>query len=56
MAKKENRLGVGLQCTVCKEINYLTSRNVKNTEGKLEIKKHCPKCNKTTVHKERKAA
>lgn len=56
MAKKENRLGVGLQCSVCKEINYLTSKNVKNTEGKLEIKKYCPKCNKTTVHKERKAA
>ena len=39
MAKKENREGVALQCTVCKEINYLTSKNKKNTEGKLEINK-----------------
>ena len=56
MAKKENREGVALQCTECKEINYLTSKNKKNTEGKLEMKKFCPRCNKTTAHKERKAA
>ena len=56
MAKKENREGIALQCTVCKDINYLTSKNRKNTEGKLEIKKFCSKCNKTTAHKERKAA
>lgn len=55
MAKKENREGVALQCTVCKEINYLTSKNKKNTEGKLEINKFCARCNKTTSHKERKA-
>ncbi|MBR2138723.1 MAG: 50S ribosomal protein L33 [Bacilli bacterium] len=56
MAKKENREGIALQCTVCKNINYLTSKNKKNTEGKLEVKKFCPSCNKTTAHKERKAA
>lgn len=56
MAKKENREGVALQCTECKEINYLISKNKKNTEGKLEIKKFCPRCNKTTSHKERKAS
>ncbi len=55
MAKKENREGIALQCTVCKEINYLTSKNKKNTEGKIEINKYCPRCNKTTLHKERKA-
>ena len=32
MAKKENREGVALQCTECKEINYLTSKNKKNTD------------------------
>ena len=32
MAKKENREGIALQCTVCKNINYLTSKNKKNTE------------------------
>ena len=56
MAKKENREGIALQCTVSKNINYLTSKNKQNTEGKLEVKKFCKKCNKTTAHKERKAA
>ncbi len=56
MAKKENREGIALQCNDCKNINYLTSKNKKNTEGKLEINKYCPKCNKKTAHKERKAA
>lgn len=55
MAKKENREGVALQCAVCKNINYLTSKNKKNVEGKLEINKYCSRCNKTTLHKERKA-
>ena len=41
MAKKENREGIALQCTVCKNINYLTSKNKQNTEGKLEVKKFC---------------
>ena len=54
MAKKENREGIALQCTACKNINYLTSKNKKNSDGKK--KKFCPKCNKTTDHKERKAA
>ena len=51
MAKKENREGIALQCTVCKNINYLTSKNKQNTEGKLEVKKFCKKCNKTTALK-----
>ena len=55
MAKNENRVLVQLQCSECKEYNYTLSKNKKNTEGKLEIKKHCTRCNKTTVHKERKA-
>ena len=46
MAKKENREGIALQCTAC---------NKKNVEGKLEINKFCPRCNKTTLHKEKKA-
>ena len=49
MAKKENREGIALQCTVCKEINYLTSKNKKNTDGKLEINKFCSRCNKSTT-------
>ena len=50
------RVKINLKCSSCGSKNYLTSKNKKNTEGKLEVKKFCPKCNKTTLHKERKAA
>ena len=54
MAKKENREGIALQCTVCKEINYLTSKNKKNTPDRLELNRYCPKCRKTVAAKEKK--
>mgnify|MGYP000865065517 CR=1 FL=1 len=54
MAKNENRNFVTLVCTECKTENYTTDKNKKNTPEKLEIKKHCPKCNKHTNHKEKK--
>ncbi len=55
MAKKgEARENITLVCTVCKEENYRTPKNKRNTPERLEIKKHCPKCNKTTLHKEKK--
>ena len=41
-----------LQCTECKEKNYHTLRNKKKIQKKLEIKKHCSRCKKHTVHKE----
>lgn len=46
---------VRLECTVCKHINYLTYRNPKSTPEKLELKKFCKHCRKTTLHKETKA-
>ncbi len=46
---------VRLECTECKHINYLTKRNPKSTPDKLELKKYCKYCKKTTVHKETKA-
>ena len=54
MAKKENRLEIWLTCTECKNRNYTTKKNVKNTTDKLEIKKYCKTCRKSTVHKEAK--
>jgi large subunit ribosomal protein L33 len=47
--------GVRLECTVCKQINYLTFRNPKTTTEKLELNKFCKKCKKVTPHKETKA-
>ncbi|KKS13462.1 MAG: 50S ribosomal protein L33 [Candidatus Yanofskybacteria bacterium GW2011_GWA1_41_6] len=43
-----------LRCTVCKRANYYTSKNKKKVERKLEYKKHCAWCRKTTPHKEAK--
>ena len=54
MAKNENRNFVTLVCTECKSENYTTDKNKKNTPTKLELNKHCKKCNKHTTHKEKK--
>jgi large subunit ribosomal protein L33 len=52
MAKKGARQLFGLICSECKTQNYITEKNKTNTEGKLELKKFCKKCRKTTPHKE----
>ena len=54
MAKLENRQGKTLTCTVCKSQNYKKKKNVKNTTTRLELNKYCPRCQKTTAHKESK--
>ncbi|MDD4730326.1 MAG: 50S ribosomal protein L33 [Desulfovibrio sp.] len=48
------RVNIQLQCTECKRKNYATSKNKKNTTGRLEVKKYCPWDKKHTVHKESK--
>ncbi|MCX6783199.1 MAG: 50S ribosomal protein L33 [Candidatus Levybacteria bacterium] len=52
MAKGENRLTLAMACTVCKNRNYMTSRNRVNTIEKLLLKKFCNHCRKVTDHKE----
>ena len=55
MAKKgEARQRITLKCTECKEQNYRTEKNKRNTADKLELNKFCSKCRKTTLHKEEK--
>ena len=39
-------------CTECKERNYITTKNRRNTPDRLELKKFCPRCGKQTVHRE----
>ncbi|MDR2538132.1 MAG: 50S ribosomal protein L33 [Bifidobacteriaceae bacterium] len=46
------RPGVTLACPVCKERNYITTKNKRNTPDRLELNKYCPRCNKETLHKE----
>lgn len=48
------RVNVTLECTECKERNYLTSKNKRNNAERLEVKKYCPREHKVTLHRETK--
>lgn len=48
------RINVMLRCTECKEENYITTKNKKEHPERLETYKYCPRCNKKTLHKEKK--
>jgi len=53
MAKKgEHRVTLGLVCTICKNRNYVTTKNKLNSEEKLLLKKYCRHCRKVAEHKE----
>lgn len=51
---KSKREQIILECTECKNRNYNTTKNKANNPERLEVKKYCPKCQKTTAHKETK--
>ncbi len=46
------RVKITLRCNECKQRNYNTMKNKKNTPDKLELNKYCPFCRKHTVHTE----
>ena len=62
MAKNKGvRIVITLECTECRSnpakrspgvSRYTTQKNRRNTTERLELKKFCPHCNKSTVHKE----
>ena len=62
MAKnKGTRVLITLECIECRsKINkrspgvsrYFTQKNRRNTPERLELRKYCPNCNKSTLHKE----
>lgn len=62
MAKSKGpRISISLECTECRESStkrssgvsrYLTSKNRRNTQEKLELLKYCKLCNKRTLFKE----
>ena len=54
MAKALNRQRKTLVCTEFNEENYRVEKNVKNTTDRLELSKFCPRCQKHTIHKEKK--
>ena len=45
---------ITLACTVCKEKNYTSTKNKKNTKERVELKKFCWRCKTQTKHKEEK--
>ncbi|MFN8350605.1 MAG: 50S ribosomal protein L33 [Flavobacteriales bacterium] len=58
MAKKGNRVQVIMECTEHKASGqpgtsrYITTKNRKNTNERLELKKYNPILRRMTVHKE----
>jgi large subunit ribosomal protein L33 len=58
MAKKENRVNIQVECQTCRKSGipgvsrYVTTKNKKNTTGRMEIKKYCRFEKRHTVHKE----
>ena len=57
MAKKSGgdvRIVVNLACEECKRKNYTTTKNKRNTQNRLELKKYCKWDRKVTLHKETK--
>lgn len=48
------RVNITLECTECKERNYITTKNKRNDEGRIEMNKYCPRERKVTLHRETK--
>lgn len=48
------RENIILKCTECGEENYINTKNKRNHPSRMEVNKYCPRCNKKTVHKEKK--
>ena len=54
MASKSQdvRPKITLACSECNERNYITKKNRRNTPDRLELQKYCPRCRKSTLHRE----
>ena len=48
------RVNITLECTECKEQNYISTKNRKMNPDRLELQKYCPRCNRKTLHRERR--
>lgn len=45
---------IKLECTQCRKVNYHSTKNKKTIKARLELKKFCKTCKKSTPHKETK--
>ena len=41
-----------MACVDCKERNYITKKNRRNDPDRMELKKFCPRCKSSTLHRE----
>ncbi|MBD3372844.1 MAG: 50S ribosomal protein L33 [Candidatus Coatesbacteria bacterium] len=49
-----NRDIIALRCEECKRKNYTLTKNKRNNQGKLQLRKYCPFDRRHTLHKEAK--
>ncbi|MFC1622022.1 50S ribosomal protein L33 [Patescibacteria group bacterium] len=52
MAKKGNRVLIGLECTETGMRTYVSQKNKVNSTEKLQLMKYNPRLRKHTLHKE----
>lgn len=52
--KKDKVIIMSLQCTACKEINYVSRKNRVNHPDRIELNKYCKTCKTAVNHKETK--
>ena len=43
---------ITLACSECKERNYITKKNRRNTPDRLALSKFCARCGRHTEHRE----
>ena len=52
MPKTEERVKVTLACEQCKRRNYITTKNRRNDQGRIEMRKYCRWDRVHTLHRE----
>lgn len=51
---KKTKNNIIMKCTECGEENYITHKNKRKHPERLELRKYCSRCQKETVHREKK--
>jgi large subunit ribosomal protein L33 len=54
MARKAARMVITLECTECRERNYVSEKNRRNDPNRIELKKYCARCRTHQLHRETK--
>ncbi len=52
--KKGIRIIATMECTECKERNYITEKSKRNDPARIELKKYCKRCRSHQMHRETK--